>query len=84
MREASRVSDRFPSLKAKRLLAILQGKPLGYRVVRQKGSHRRMESESYPPITFAAHDGDTVPGGMVRKILVDQVGLDADQARGLV
>jgi predicted RNA binding protein YcfA (HicA-like mRNA interferase family) len=75
--------DRFPSLKAQRLLSILQAKPLGYRVARQSGSHRRMTSADYPPITFAFHDGATIPGGMVRKILVDQVGLDEADARRL-
>jgi predicted RNA binding protein YcfA (HicA-like mRNA interferase family) len=32
----------FPSMKAKRLLAVLERQPLGYEVVRQSGSHRRM------------------------------------------
>jgi predicted RNA binding protein YcfA (HicA-like mRNA interferase family) len=38
-------------MKAKRLLAILERKPLSYRVVRQSGSHRRMEA----PGPKAAH-----------------------------
>jgi len=77
--------SRFPSLKAKQILAILEAAPLGYRVVRQSGSHRRMESEGRPPLMFAFHDKVTIPGGMVRKILVDQVGLDEEEeARGLL
>jgi len=75
--------DRFPSLKASRLLSVLRRDPLGYRVVRQRGSHRKLESENHPPLTFAFHDAATVPGGMVRKILVDQVGLDEGAAREL-
>jgi predicted RNA binding protein YcfA (HicA-like mRNA interferase family) len=75
---------RFPSLKAKRLLTILMAKPLEYRIVRQSGSHRRMESEGRPSLTFAFHDGATIPGGMVRKILVQQVGLDEREARDLL
>ncbi|HEV2771153.1 MAG TPA: hypothetical protein VGV40_13295 [Solirubrobacteraceae bacterium] len=31
----------FPSVKARALLKVLSRKPLGYRVVRQSGSHRR-------------------------------------------
>jgi predicted RNA binding protein YcfA (HicA-like mRNA interferase family) len=76
--------DAFPSLKAARLLTILQKQPLGYTVTRQKGSHRQMDAEGRPRLTFAFHDADTIPGGMVRKILVDQVGLDAEIARKLV
>jgi predicted RNA binding protein YcfA (HicA-like mRNA interferase family) len=34
----------FPSMKAKRLLAVLERQPLGYSVVRQSGSHRRMQA----------------------------------------
>jgi predicted RNA binding protein YcfA (HicA-like mRNA interferase family) len=74
--------DEFPSLKAKKLLAVL--KKLGYTVTRQKGSHRQMDAEDRPRLTFAFHDAETIPSGMVRKILVDQVGLDAEDARKLV
>jgi predicted RNA binding protein YcfA (HicA-like mRNA interferase family) len=76
--------DRFPSLKAQRLLSVLGREPLRYRVVRQRGSHRRLEADGHPPLAFAFHDADTVPGGMVRKILVDQVGLDEAAARELL
>lgn len=75
---------RFPSVKSQRLLKVLQAKPLEYRIVRQSGSHRRMEAEGRPPLTFSFHDGVTIPGGMVKKILVTQVGLDEDEARGLL
>jgi predicted RNA binding protein YcfA (HicA-like mRNA interferase family) len=74
----------FPSMKARRLLAVLQREPLGYRVVRQAGSHRRLEAPERPPLTFAFHDGTTVPGGLVRKILTKDVGLADDEARGLL
>lgn len=76
--------DQFPSLKAKQLLSILKAKPLSYSVVRQKGSHRRLEADGRPPLMFAFHDGATIPSGLVRKILIDQVGLDADEARQLL
>lgn len=74
----------FPSLKAKKLLAILERSPLSYRVVRQSGSHRRMESPLYLPLTFAFHDKATIPAGLVRKILVRDVGLAEDEARKLL
>jgi predicted RNA binding protein YcfA (HicA-like mRNA interferase family) len=34
----------FPSLKAKQFLKVLEAEPLGYRVVRQTGSHRTLEA----------------------------------------
>lgn len=74
----------FPSMKAKRLLAVLERQPLDYEVVRQSGSHRRMRSPGHPPLTFAFHDGATIPAGLVRKILVKDVGLDEEEARKLL
>lgn len=71
-------------MKAKRLLAVLEREPLNYRVSRQSGSHRRMEAPNRPPLTFAFHDKATVPSGLVRKVLVRDVGLAEDEARKLL
>lgn len=76
--------SQFPTMKAKRLLAVLERQPLGYRTVRRVGSHRRMESPNYPPLTFAFHDKATVPSGLVRKILTRDVGLAEEEARKLI
>ena len=74
----------FPSLKAKKMLAILQREPLGYEVHRQKGSHRKLESRNgYPPLGFSFHDRVTIPPGLVRKILVQDVGLTDEEASEL-
>lgn len=75
---------RFPAMKARRLLAVLERQPLGYRVARQVGSHRRMESPNYPPLSFAFHDKATIPSGLVRKILTRDVGLGDEEARKLL
>lgn len=74
----------FPTMKAKRLLAVLEREPLNYRVSRQSGSHRRMEAPGRPPLTFAFHDRATVPSGLVRKVLVRDIGLAEDEARKLL
>jgi predicted RNA binding protein YcfA (HicA-like mRNA interferase family) len=76
--------DPLPSMKAKRLLAVLERQPLNYEVVRRSGSHRRMQSPSHPPLTFAFHDAATIPSGLVRKILIKDVGLDEAEARKLL
>jgi predicted RNA binding protein YcfA (HicA-like mRNA interferase family) len=67
-----------------RLLAILTREPLGYRIVRQVGSHRRLEAEGWPALTFAFHERATIPPGLVRKILVRDVGLSEEEARRLL
>ena len=74
----------FPSMKAKQLLAVLVREPLGYRIARQKGSHRHLVAAGRPPILYAFHDGHSVPPGRVRKILVDQVGLEEQEALDLL
>jgi predicted RNA binding protein YcfA (HicA-like mRNA interferase family) len=75
----------FPSLQSQQLLRVLLREPLGYEIVRQKGSHRRLESSNgYPVLGFSFHNGVTVPGGAVKKILVKDVGLDEDEAKALI
>ena len=71
-------------MKAKRLLAVLEREPLNYRVSRQAGSHRRMEAPGRPPLTFAFHSKATVPPGLVRKVLVKDIGLAEEEARKLL
>jgi predicted RNA binding protein YcfA (HicA-like mRNA interferase family) len=74
----------FPSLKAKKLLRVLQAQPLGYQVVRQKGSHRKLEAPIHPPLIFAFHDNQTIRPATVRDILCHQVGLAERDALALL
>ena len=68
-------------MKARQLLDVLARPPLRYRVVRQTGSHRRLRSaDGYPPLTFAWHDRADIPPGVVRTVLVRQVGLSVQEA----
>jgi len=76
--------DDFPSMKARRLLAILMREPLNYRVVRQTGSHRILRAPRHPRILFAFHDRQTVRSYTVRDILCRQVGLEPERARELL
>lgn len=72
-------------MKAPKLLAILCREPLAYEVVRRQGSHRVLESPNgYPRLLFSFHDRQTLPPGMVRKVLVKDVGLTLDEAKGLL
>ena len=73
----------FPSLKAREMLAVLQ-RELGYTIERQSGSHRRLVAEGRPSLTFAFHDGVSLPPGLVRDILIKQVGLSRDDALKVV
>jgi predicted RNA binding protein YcfA (HicA-like mRNA interferase family) len=74
----------FPSMKAKQLLRVLQAEPLGYRIVRQKGSHRKMEAPNHPTVVFAFHDNQTIRPSTVKDILCSQVGLAEQDALALL
>lgn len=74
----------FPSLKAKKLLRVLQAEPLSYRIVRQKGSHRKMEAPGHPTIIFSFHDSQTIRPATVKNILCNQVGLAEQDALALL
>jgi predicted RNA binding protein YcfA (HicA-like mRNA interferase family) len=74
----------FPSLKAKKLVRILQAEPLGYRIVRQRGSHRKLEAPSRPTIFVSFHDSQTIRPSTVKDILCNQVGLAEQDALALL
>jgi len=79
------VGDQFPSMKARALRRVLGRRPLSYSSDRSAGSHEALTSDAgYPPLTFAFHDGDTIAPGLVRKILVKDVGLSVEEARRLL
>jgi predicted RNA binding protein YcfA (HicA-like mRNA interferase family) len=74
----------FPSMKAKRLLAVLLREPLNYEIVRQRGSHRLLAAPGRPRFVFAFHDRRDLPGGLVRAVLVKDVGLEEEEALDLL
>jgi len=57
---------------------------LGYRVARQKGSHRKLVVEGRPELTFAFHDRRSLTPVEVRDILVKQAGLSIEEALKVV
>lgn len=72
----------YPSMKSSDLLRILAA--LGYSEDRRAGSHRRMKADGRPPLTFAFHDGQTIPPGLVRKILIKDVGLTENEIQEML
>jgi predicted RNA binding protein YcfA (HicA-like mRNA interferase family) len=71
---------KFPAMTGRELLAVLLRKPLNYQIVRQRGSHRRLHANGRPTLTFAFHDSAPVSPGLVRKILISDIGLDEAEA----
>lgn len=67
-----------------KLERILTRQPLNYVVTRQTGSHRTLEAPGRPTLHLSFHDRQELPGGLVRKILVQDVGLSEEEARSLL
>ncbi len=65
-------------------VAQLQAQPLGYEIMRQKGSHRKLEAPNHPVIIFAFHDNQTIRPSTVKDILCNQVGLAERDALALL
>jgi predicted RNA binding protein YcfA (HicA-like mRNA interferase family) len=76
----------FPSRKARQLRRVLEREPLAYSAATGTGgSHTKlMSANGYPELLFAFHDGQTLPPGLVRKILVKDVGLTPEAALALL
>lgn len=65
-----RAMTEFLRIKCRVLLAVLTREPLGYQVVRQKGSHRVLRAPGRPQLLVAYREGEDVPPGVVRNYLV--------------
>ena len=70
----------FPTVKARELLNILKRNPLNYVIMRTRGSHRTLFSPSRPRILYSYHDSEELSGYVVKKILVNGVGLKESEA----
>lgn len=58
--------SKWKSAKAKRVLAALE--KIGWRVKRQKGSHKTLERIGYPDYVFSFHEGDEIGPKMLARI----------------
>jgi len=58
--------SRWPSVKAKRLLAALLR--IGWVIKRQSGSHKTLARLDWPDLVFAFHDSDEVGPHMLARI----------------
>jgi predicted RNA binding protein YcfA (HicA-like mRNA interferase family) len=72
-------------MRASRFLRILGRAPLEYEVARRSGSHRLLKSPNgYPDLRFSFHDRVELGPTIIRKILVNDVGLTEDEAAELL
>ena len=74
----------FPAMTWPQFKRVLERRPLAYRVTKQSGSHRKMESDNYPTLWLAFHDRAELAPGLIRKIMVKDIGLSEDEALQLL
>jgi predicted RNA binding protein YcfA (HicA-like mRNA interferase family) len=67
--------SQWTSIKARRVLAALL--KIGWRIKRQKGSHRTLSRPSWPDLVFAFHDGEEIGPRMLSRI-AKRTGLTPD------
>jgi predicted RNA binding protein YcfA (HicA-like mRNA interferase family) len=65
----------WPSTRARRVLAALLR--IGWRIKRQRGSHRVLERSGWPDYVFAFHDEDEIGPRMLARIAA-QTGLSPE------
>ena len=65
---------RLPVLKGEELIEIL--KKMGFRIVRQKGSHVRLKHPDGRVTTVPVHKGKNIPKGLLRKIIREDLQME--------
>lgn len=58
--------DRWPSTKARRVLAALIRQ--GWRIARQRGSHRLLSKPGFKSVSFAFHDSEEIGPDLLREL----------------
>lgn len=76
-------------MRGRELLRLVKRKPLSYKVVAESrksgGGHRKLESPNgYPPLMFSFHDNADIKPRVVRKVLVNDIGLTEEEALNLL
>jgi predicted RNA binding protein YcfA (HicA-like mRNA interferase family) len=56
----------WPATKARRVLTVLER--IGWRIKRQKGSHRLLAREGWPDYEFSFHDSEEIGRRMLSRI----------------
>ena len=76
--------EKFPAMKASELTRLLCSKPLNYRIVRIRGSHKVLTSNKYPMVRISFHESVEITGSFIRNLLVKHIGLSEKEARSLI
>lgn len=73
------MSEHLPSVSGKNFIKLL--KKIGFTVVRINGSHHRMKHPDGRLTTIPVHKNDSLPKGLLRKIIREDLLMDVEEIR---
>ena len=76
------MSDKLPVISGKELVSLLE--KLGFIVIRVKGSHHRMKHADGRITTIPVHKNESIPKGLLRKIIREDIVISIDEFNSLV
>ena len=65
---------KLPVIKGRKFVKFLQS--IGFEIIRTRGSHVRMQSEDGRVTTVPIHAGKSLPKGLLRKIIREDLKMD--------
>lgn len=75
------MSEKLPVISGKELIRLLE--ILGFTVIRINGSHHRMKHPDGRVTTIPVHKNDSLPKGLLRKILREDIDLSVEDFKKL-
>jgi predicted RNA binding protein YcfA (HicA-like mRNA interferase family) len=76
------MSEHLPVISGKEFIKLLE--KLGFSVIRVNGSHHRMKHPDGRITTIPVHKNDPLPKGLLRKIIREDLQMEADQLRSFL
>jgi predicted RNA binding protein YcfA (HicA-like mRNA interferase family) len=76
------MSDKFPDISGRKMVNLLE--KLGVVTVRIKSSHHRMKHQDGRVTTIPVHKNDSLPKGLLRKIIREDIEISVEEFNNLV
>lgn len=76
------MSEHLPVISGKDFIKLLE--KIGFTVVRINGSHHRMKHPDGRITTIPVHKNNTLPKGLLRKIIREDLKMEVEQIRTLL
>lgn len=76
------MSEKLPDISGRKMIALLE--KIGFVVIRVKGSHHRMKHADGRITTIPVHKNDSLPKGLLRKIIREDIAISLEELNNLV